>query len=623
MCGIAGWVGLDGSAQGLKAMTDVLAHRGPDGEGQAILPLGDGLVAGFGHRRLSIIDLATGDQPMVSHDGRFTITFNGEIYNFVELRAELLQRGAQLRTRSDTEVILEAWRAWGADCLTRLRGMFAFALHDRADNSVVLARDPFGKKPVFYTALPTGAGEGLVFGSEIPALLAHPGVRAELDLDSIQDYLCWRYVPGPNTFFRGIRKLRPAHLIRWQAGRWQETRYWTPPEAEGGTRLAVAADPIPGFLEVFDEAVRLRMRADVPIGAFLSSGLDSTAIVATLVHLGIRDVRTFSIGFRGDSAAELPAAAETARLLGTIHTPVELEADHLTDLLPALSRQRGSPMSEPADLPIYLLSRAAARDVKVVLSGEGSDEMFGGYPKHRVERYLGPFAATGLPSVAGQALLAVGRLFPARGRRAVIAGRALRERRFEDRMIAWFGALSPAERAEIWRGPALGRAPDRHPFTAAADASALRRVLHFDQTSWLPDNLLERMDAMTMAASIEGRAPFMDTGLAAYAAGLPDEWRIKGSVTKRILREALRSRIPEAVLKRPKIGFRMPVSAWFAGPLKDPFHDLLLAPNAATSGLLDRDELRRLITAHVGGQADHAKTLWTLFALETFLREFF
>ena len=624
MCGIAGWVGLErGDGRTLQTMTDILSHRGPDGEGQLIVPLGGDLTAGLGHRRLSIIDLATGDQPMASHDGRFTIVFNGEIYNYLELRAELVAGGAVLRTQSDTEVILEAWRAWGAACLPKFRGMFAFALHDRDDGSVVLARDPFGKKPLFYATVAQGAGEGIVFGSEIPALLAHPAVPVDLDLDSVRDYLCWRYVPGPHTFFRGIHKLRPACLIRWQAGRWQETRYWTPPEAEGGGRMPVPADAVAGFLDIFEDAVRLRMRADVPIGAFLSSGLDSTAIVATLAHLGISNIRTFSVGFRGDGAAELPAAAETARILGTIHTPVELDADQLTDMLPHLSRHRGAPMNEAADLPICLMSRVAAQDVKVVLSGEGADELFAGYPKHMAEAHLGRFGPSGLLSLAGQALVATSAVFPAVARRAGIAGRALRERRFEDRMTGWFGALSPTERERLWRGPAGGRAPDRHPFEAASGASSLRRVLHFDQTSWLPDNLLERMDSMTMAASIEGRAPFMDIRLAEYAASLPEHWRIRGRTTKRILREAMRSRIPEAVLTRPKIGFRMPVAAWFRGPLKEPFHDLLLGPGAITGDLLDRHAVRRLIDDHTSGRADHAKTLWALYALETFLREFF
>lgn len=623
MCGIAGWIGLEGSPQTLSAMTSRIAHRGPDGDGHIMLPLGGGRSAALGHRRLAIIDLATGDQPMQSHDGRFTIVFNGEIYNYLELRAELIARGAVLRTSSDTEVILEAWRAWGADGLRRFRGMFAFALHDWADNSVILARDPFGKKPVLYAVVPSAAGEGLVFGSEIPALLAHPAVRADLDTESLHTYLCWRYVPGPHTFFRGIRKLAPGSLIRWQDGCWQERRYWTPPEAEGGVRMPVPDDPVAGFLEVFDEAVRLRMRADVPVGAFLSSGLDSSSIVATLRHLGVPEIRTFSVGFRGDAEAELPAAAQTARLMGTIHTPVELETGQMLDLLPMLSRHRGAPMSETADLPIYMMSMEAARHVKVVLSGEGSDEMFAGYPKHLAEAWLGRIGSSDLMRLAGRMMLAAARVLPSLNRRLSIAGRALGENGFDARMVRWFGALSPHERLELWRGPVVTRALDSMPFTAAPGASALRRVLHFDQTSWLPDNLLERMDTMTMAASIEARAPFMDVRLAEYAASLPETWRIKGGVTKRIVREALRPRLPEAVIHRPKNGFRMPVGAWFRGPLRDRYSDLLLGPDAVTRDLLDASVLRRYTAEHADGTRDHSKTLWSLFALETFLREFF
>lgn len=623
MCGIAGWIGLAQGDATLRCMTGRISHRGPDGEGHVVLPIGEGTTVGLGHRRLSIIDLATGDQPMQSHDGRFTIVFNGEIYNYLEIRAELLAKGSVLRTSSDTEVILEAWRAWGQDCLVKFRGMFAFALHDRSDSTVTLARDPFGKKPIYYSILPVGRGEGIVFGSEIAALLEYPAITAELDHNSLHEYLCWRYVPGPNTFFRGIRKLDPGSLIRWENGSWRERRYWNPPESEGGGRLPVPSDPVAGFLEVFDEAVRLRMRADVPIGAFLSSGLDSSSIVATLRHLGVPKIRTFSVGFRDDLDSELPAAAETARLMDTIHTPVELDVDQMLGLLPMLSRHRGAPLSETADMPIYMMSIEAARHVKVVLSGEGSDELFAGYPKHLVEAFAGRNGLSGLAALAGRAMVMSAALMPDMARRIGIAGRALSVRDFEERMVRWFGAISPDERSRIWIGPAGTRSVDRMPFAAAAEASPLRRVLHFDQTSWLPDNLLERMDSMTMAASIEARAPFMDIRLAEYASSLPEQWRIKGRVTKRIVREALRPRLPGAVLRRPKNGFRMPVGAWFRGPLRAQFHDLLLGPDALTRDYFDRRELLRYAEEHANGSVDHSKTLWSLFALETFLQEFF
>lgn len=622
MCGIAGWIGPMQDDRWLRAMTDALRHRGPDGEGHVVLPLAGGTVAAFGHRRLSIIDLGGGHQPMTSHDGRFTVVFNGEIYNYVELRDDLAARGAQFRTQSDTEVILEAWRAWGKGCLTRFRGMYAFALHDAEACAVHLVRDNFGKKPLFLAERPTAEGPALIFASEIDALLQHPDVTARLDVASLRDYLCWRYVPGPHTFFEGIHKLPPGTCLSWEGGRITQERFWLPPE-ESAVPRTPPDDPVAGFLDVFDEAVRLRLRADVPLGAFLSGGLDSASIAASLAHLGAAEIRTFSIGFRGDPASELPAAAETAREIGTIHTPIELAVDDLFSLLPKLSRHRGAPVAETADLPIYCMSMEAARHVKVVLSGEGSDEMFAGYPKHLAEHHLGRYAPSGLPALMSRALLAATAPAASRTRRLRIAARAMQTRHFEDRMVAWFGAISPEERARLWTGPAADRTPEPIPFHAAPGASPLRRVLHFDQTSWLPDNLLERMDRMTMAASIEARTPFMDIRLAEFAASLPEKWRIRGRVTKRIVREALAPRLPESVLTRPKNGFRMPVTEWFRGPLREPFQDLLLGADSVSGAYLDRDLVARTIESHASGRQNHDKTLWALYALETFLREYF
>jgi asparagine synthase (glutamine-hydrolysing) len=604
-------------------MTDALSHRGPDGEGRKILPLDEDIVVALGHRRLSIIDLSTGDQPMSSHDGRFTIVFNGEIYNYIELRDELMARGARFRSKSDTEVILEAWRAWGPECLSKFRGMFAFAIHDEKTRQVSLARDNFGKKPLFIAKLQQGNYPLLVFGSEIQALLAHPDVQAEIDLTSLYAYLSWRYVPAPDTLFKGISKLPPGSWITWGAdGEIEQSRYWLPPEERENTARP-PEDPVSEFLEVFDEAVRLRLRADVPLGAFLSGGIDSTAIVASLVHHGIDSIRTFSVGFKGDSESELPLAEETARQLGTIHTSIELVSDDLTNLLPMLSRHRAAPIAETADLPIYMMSLEAAKQVKVVLSGEGSDEIFAGYPKHMVEAHLGRLGSSGLLSLVGRGLSAATGISPARTRRLRIAARALRERNFEDRMVAWFGAFSSAERRRLWIGHETETRYGGIPFHAAPDASPLRRVLHFDQTSWLPDNLLERMDTMTMAASIEGRAPFMDIRLAEFAARLPDRWRVQGRVSKRIVREALCPRLPQAVINRRKNGFRMPVTDWFRGPLIEPFRDLVMGPDSICGLYIDRTEIGRLLDAHASGHENHDKALWSLFALETFLREFF
>jgi asparagine synthase (glutamine-hydrolysing) len=369
--------------------------------------------------------------------------------------------------------------------------------------------------------------------------------------------------------------------------------------------------------------VNLRLRSDVPVGAFLSGGLDSSAVVATLAHLGAINIRTFSVGFRGDPASELPAAAATAKALGTIHTELELVSDELIEYLPMLSRHRGAPVAETADLPIYLMSVEAAKSVKVVLSGEGSDEIFAGYPKHLAEYYLGDLASSGLFSQVGWVLNRVDDLLPTSARRIKIAARAMRHQDFGDRMIGWFGAFSVREREELWTGPRVNSRCIHIPYHVAPGTTRLRHALHFDQTSWLPDNLLERLDRMTMAASIEARNPFMDVRLAEFASSLPDKWLIKGLVTKRIVREALASRLPKAVLERPKNGFRMPVTQWFRGPLIRPFRDLVLSEDAICRDYLDVSKIRLMLDEHIEGRKNYDKILWTLFSLEIFLREFF
>lgn len=623
MCGIAGWIGESGDPTVLQQMTDAISHRGPDGDGQIVLPLIGANVAALGHRRLAIIDTSeSGAQPMASHDGRYHIVFNGEIYNYIELRDELRRHGAVFRSESDTEVILEAWRKWGVGALTRFRGMFSLALYDGKERTVVLARDPFGKKPLFYAERPSGDGVRIVFGSEIQALLCHPDVEAKLDLDSLYDYLSRRYTPGPNTMFAGIRKLLPGSHLTWKDGRITQDRYWLPPE-ENPSRPPAPDDPVDAFRAVFDEAVKIRLRSDVPIGAFLSSGLDSAAIVATLAHLGVPAIRTYSIGFGGDLASELPGAAQTSAYLGTKHTPIEINSNDLTRYLPMLSRHRGAPVAESADLPIYVMSTEAAKDVKVVLSGEGADELFAGYPKHMVERHLGRAASSGLLEFLGRGLLASLTLGPGSNDRLRIAGRAMSERDFGPRMTSWFGALTTEERDRLWTGPVSDRPVNAIPYQAAPGSSPLRQVLHYDQTSWLPDNLLERMDTMSMAASIEARNPFMDTELAAFSASLPDEWRIKRTITKRIIREALGPRLPEGALNRKKIGFRMPVAEWFRGPLKDPAREILLSSDSIAGQYLDHSLLSSLIHDHVTAESNHEKSMWSLYTLELFLREFF
>ncbi len=608
MCGIVGWVGPRGDEASLNRMMASIAHRGPDGSGRVFLDLHEGQHTAFGHVRLAIVDASAGDQPMASADGRLTLSYNGEIFNFIELREELTALGAVFQTRSDTEVVLAAWREWGEGCLSRLRGMFAFSLHDAQNDTVYLARDGFGKKPLFYYQ----AAGILVFGSEISAMLAHPKVDCELDEASVYEYLSWRYVPGPNTFFEGIKKVEPGTLLSWQNGQVKTRRFFTPPETH--TPQTYSKDPIGEFSEIFDEAVKIRMRSDVPVGMFLSSGIDSAAVLESVSRLG-GDVTTFSVGYSEGQMSELEAAGDLASHFGAPFVPILLEPSGLMDSISKMTMSRGAPVSEAADVPVYTMSQLASKDVKVVLTGEGADEFFGGYPKHTIEARMGKMNS--VMRLTGGIAERFG------GRRLKIAGKAMRSKDFEKRMVQWFGATSDVEREGVWKGRDVARKTASMPFETAPGASALRKALHFDQTSWLPDNVLERGDRMTMAASIELRAPFMDTELAAFSARLPDEWRIKGRITKRILREAMADKLPKRVLTQKKKGFPVPISHWFRHELRNDLEAALCSENSMISEYVDAAWIKHMFDAHIMGDLSKDKLLWMLFTLELFLQSFF
>ncbi len=608
MCGIVGWVGPRGGEALLNAMMASIIHRGPDGSGSVFLNLNEGRHAAFGHVRLAIVDAATGGQPMASADGHLTLSYNGEIYNYIELREELRALGAVFHTSSDTEVVLAAWREWGEGCLSRLRGMFAFSLHDARSDTVYLVRDAFGKKPLFYYQ----TDEILVFGSEISAMLAHTKVKCELDEASVYEYLSWRYVPGPNTFFEGIKKVEPGCVLSWQGNQVKTRRFFSPPETQALQTQPI--DPLKEFSEIFDEAVKIRMRSDVPVGMFLSSGIDSAAVLESVSRSGA-DVTAFSVGYSDSQMSELEAAQGLAAHFGAPFVPILLEPSGLMKSISKMTLARGAPTSEAADVPVYAMSQIASKDVKVVLTGEGADEFFAGYPKHTIEARMGKMNP--VMKLTGEIAERFG------GRRLKIAGKAMRSNDFEKRMIQWFGAMSDTERDTVWKGPNPSRKTASLPFETNLGASGLRKVLHFDQTSWLPDNVLERGDRMTMAASIELRAPFMDTELASFSARLPDAWRIKGRVTKRILREAMADKLPEDVLTRKKKGFPVPISHWFRHDLRDDLQAALCSESSMISEYVDPVWIRHMFDAHIGGDLSKDKLLWMLFTLELFLQSFF
>jgi asparagine synthase (glutamine-hydrolysing) len=621
MCGIAGYLTsrpYPDLPQSLRAMAQAIAHRGPDDDGLLETRAANGRYqVGLAHRRLSIIDLSTGKQPIGNEDGSVQIVFNGEIYNFQGLRDELVARGHVFRTRSDTETIVHAYEEWGCDSVARFRGMFAFAIWDATRERLFIARDRFGKKPLFLHQQ-----DGLlVFASEVKALLSFAGVTARMDGAALAPYLQYRYVPAPATLFAGIRKLMPGCYLVWEAGRTTETRYFSP--ADGAVRAAAPepADPVGTFMEKLEESVRIRMIADVPFGAFLSGGIDSSAVVALMARNSTLPVKTYSVGFGESAYSELAYARVVAELFRTEHHELTVSQDHLMEHLPALVRFRDAPVAEPSDVPIYLLSVAARQTVKMVLTGEGSDEMLGGYPKHVYERYAGAYHA--LPGWLRHGLAeSLVRRLPYRFRRAktVMATLAVEDR--AERLTRWFGALTAEQVRELCVPAGEGLSGEEVQFRAARGTSALRAILYFDQTSWLPDNLLERGDRMTMAASLEARMPFMDHELAAYVSALPDSWRVKGHVTKRILREAMRRLLPATILDRPKVGFRVPVNEWFRGTMRDYLLEHLTGKDSATRAYYQPAVLARYLDEHIRGRQNHEKLLWSLLTLEIWHREY-
>jgi asparagine synthase (glutamine-hydrolysing) len=579
-----------------------IAHRGPDGDGQFFQSFSRGKARiALGHKRLAILDPVGGAQPMT--DGDLSLTFNGEIYNFAALQAELSALGHVFSTRSDTEVILKAYRQWGRRCVDRLRGMFAFALWDGAAQALMLARDRFGKKPLFFTRnLKT-----VLFSSEIKSLL--PFVDRQIEISALEPYFAYRYVPAPLTFFKGIEKLMPGTMAIWRNGVLTVERYWQPPDAEPRATWT-GSDPVSALRRALDEAVALRMVADAPFGAFLSGGLDSSTIVALMARHSSLPIDTFAVGFDQPGFSELEEAERVARHVGSRHHALTVGSDDFPEVLPLLIRARDAPVPEPSDIALYRLAMHAAKNVKMVLTGEGADEILGGYPKHRAERLSAGYRRV-VPGALHRGLVLP--LADRASRRVRLAARTVGLRDEGDRFARWFGALDPDERRDLLAGPA-------HAFTppAVSGTTALRRIFQFDQTSWLPDNLLERGDRVTMAASIEARMPFLDQELVAMVSTLPDARRLN----KNLLREVASGLVPARTIQRRKVGFRAPTGEWLRGKLKPFLIDNLLGASSRTRHYYRPETLDRIIAEHMDRRIEHEKLLWTLLSLELFHREY-
>lgn len=618
MCGIAGAIAntrVENPSSALRRMAGAILHRGPDGEGFFETRLSSGQFVGLAHRRLAIIDLSTGQQPIENEDSSITIVFNGEIYNFQELRDELKSCGHVFATNSDTEVIVHAYEEYGEDCVKYLRGMFAFAIWDNNRQQLFLARDRFGKKPLFITER-----DGLfLFASEIKALRCWPGLEFQMNTQVIPDYLTYRYVPGPNTMIRGIRKLPPGTHATWRDGEFVERRYYTPPDRNAFVANNAAAASAEDFLEQLDEAVKIRMVSDVPFGAFLSGGIDSSAIVALMARHSSLPVKTFSVGFAEGQYSELAYARTIADQFKTDHHELELSSDELISELPDLIAFRDAPVSEPSDIPIFLLAKEASRTVKMVLTGEGSDEFLGGYRKHIFEQYVSAYQHVPR-SIRRQLVEPLIHALPY-GFRSIKTGIAnLGIDGWTERMPRWFGAMSFTEGRDLLIDQPEQTTELEFQFDVAPDSSPLRKILFFDQASWLPDNLLERGDRMTMAASIEARMPFMDHKLADYISSFPDRFRVRGHTTKWILREALKLLLPPKIIDRPKIGFRVPVNEWFRGPMRDYLYEHICGPDSTIRQYMHGKSLDRIFNEHVEGRQNHEKLLWALLNLEIWHR---
>jgi asparagine synthase (glutamine-hydrolysing) len=616
MCGICGIFNFGTKAPAdpgaLKRATDAMVHRGPDDEGFRL----DGEL-GLGNRRLSIIDLPGSHQPLSNEDGTVWTTFNGEIYNYRELRAELIARGHRFRTAGDTETIVHLYEEHGSGCVSHLRGMFAFAVWDASKRRLLLARDRVGIKPLFYRNEPGR----IVFASELRALRTLCEQPLELDPQAIYDFFAFRYVPAPGTVYRGVEKLLPGHMLVADANGIRVTNYWDLPLAEGRPRPA--AEWRHAVLDLLKEAVRLRLIADVPLGVFLSGGMDSSALVALMAELGARPLRSFSVGFDEPGYSELPFARIVARKFGTEHNELILHPEDMAEDLPRLVALRDEPVAEPADVALYRLSRMAAQRVKVVLAGEGGDELFAGYPKYAADRWAGIVSAIPPPLTH-----AFSRLLPYGQRRLQLALETLSIADESERSVAWFASFPHSERDGLFAKDFLHEVDSSHParvigkyLEKARAAAPLKRLLYADLKVWLPDNLLLRGDQMTMAASLEERVPFLDHKLVELAAGIPARILVRGFRAKALLREVLTPLLPPEILQRKKVGFAVPVGPWFRNQLKPMVEDLLLSPAAATRGYFHRANMERFVREHLEGVRDRQKQLWALLNFELWQRQ--
>ncbi len=600
----------------MRRMADRIVHRGPDGEGYYT---GDGV--SLGARRLSIIDLPGSNQPIWNEDRTVVTVFNGEIYNYRDLRAMLEKKGHVLRTEGDTEVLVHLYEEYGEAGVHLLRGMFAYAIWDAPKRRLVLARDRLGIKPLYYTE----SRDRLVFASEIKAILAVPGISREIDPAALDLYLTLQYVPGPRTLLRTIRKLQPGHLLIWQDGRMMLQQYWDVVLAEGDRKVSEES-AVEEFRDLLEETVKAHRVSDVPVGVLLSGGIDSSSVAAMLARSGERP-KTFTVGFDiGRGISEAPEARLVAGHLGTDHHEIVMTSS-VADALPRLVRYQDEPVADPAAIPTYFVCQFAARSVKVVLSGEGGDELLGGYPRYwwlnaseRVQRW--PFGQWAMAIIRG--LLGT---MPPEGRIARRVRTLISPARLGDRHLEWVANMDDELKRRLLNG--ANAASTGGPSRLVADildhvgvGEVIPQLMYVDFKTWLPDNILTKIDRMSMAVSVEARVPFLDHRLVEFVASLPHQVNIRNFGTKRLLRRTMAPILPARTLQRPKQAFRVPLAEWFRGDLRELLVDTLTASAARQRGILRFNAVQALIGEHLHGRRSHGQPLWNLLCLELWLKSF-
>jgi len=624
MCGIVGIVGNESKPVDealLGRMCNAIRHRGPDDDGFYV----NGSV-GLGMRRLSIIDLKSGQQPIHNQDRTAWIVFNGEIYNYLDLREKLEKLGHEFYTNSDTEAIIHAYDQYGADCPRHLRGMFAFAIWDERTQELFLARDRVGKKPLLYAPL----NNQLVFASEFSALLLHPGVSRDVDSDALHHYLSFMCVPAPLTAYRAIRKLEPGHSLRWRKGEIRLERYWQPDfshkldidETEAGERA----------LEILRDAVRVRLMSEVPLGAFLSGGIDSSAVVALMSEASTGPVKTFSIGFEEQDFSELHHARRIAEHVGADHHEFIVRPDAM-EVLPLLVEHYGEPYADSSAIPTYYVARETRRHVTVALNGDGGDESFAGYERYaamqlaeRYHRLPAPLRNLAIQPAIGLLPSSETKRSRIRDAKRFIQAASLPKR---ERYLRWVSVFDGQAKNDLYSESFRQETANTNPaaildpwFGRANGSGIVDASLLTDIMTYLPNDLLVKVDIATMAVSLEARSPFLDHHVIEFAASLPEKFKLRGLTTKYLLKRVLQKLLPAENLERRKMGFGVPIGHWFRGEMQSFLRETLLSEKALGRALFKPEEVKRLVELHTRGERDYAHQLWTLLMLELWFDRF-